>query len=215
MTRTRNRPLAAGRIPAWHALVMGAVFNAVAFLVLWAWANLLAAGLTLLASAIYVGVYTMWLKRTTPQNIVIGGASGAIPPLVGWAAATGRLDWTAIGLFLVIFLWTPTHFWALAQLGRRDYERAGIPMMPVVRSLAATKRQSVLYAALTAAASLIPVVTGAAGTVYLVGAALLGGGFVVVALLDLARRGWTRRVFAYSIAYLAALFTLFAATTVL
>jgi protoheme IX farnesyltransferase len=210
MTRTTARPVPAGRIPAWHALTLGVVFNSVAFVVLWAWANLLAAGLAMLASAIYVGVYTMWLKRATPQNIVIGGASGAIPPLVGWAAATGSLDWTALGLFLVIFLWTPTHFWALAQLGRRDYERAGVPMMPVVRSLLATKRQSLVYACLTAAASLIPFATGAVGFGYLVGAVLLGAGFVGISTLDLLRSGWTRRVFAFSIVYLAVLFTLFA-----
>lgn len=212
MTRTSLRPLPAGRIPGWHALVMGAVFNLVAFLVLWAWTNLLAAGLALLASLIYVVVYTAWLKRTTPQNIVIGGAAGAIPPLVGWAAVTGSLDVTALALFLLVFFWTPPHFWALALLGRRDYERAGVPMMPVVRTAAATKWQSVGYAGLTAAVSLVPFFTGAVGFVYLAGALVLGAGLVMVTVLDLRRSGWTRRVFAYSISYLAALFMLLALT---
>jgi heme o synthase len=215
MTRTSLRPLPAGRIPAWHALAMGIAFNAVAFLVLWAWANLLAACLALLASLIYVFVYTAWLKRTTPQNIVIGGAAGAIPPLVGWAATTGSLDLTALALFLLVFFWTPPHFWALALLGRRDYERAGVPMMPVVRSAGATRRQSLGYAALTAAVSLVPYFTGAVGPVYLAGALLLGGGLVAVTVFDLRRPGWTRRVFAYSISYLAAVFTLLALTAAL
>src|SRR5207302_710139 len=134
-----------------------------------AYANLLAAGLTLLATLIYVFVYTIWLKRATPQNIVIGGAAGAIPPLVGWAAVTGRLDLTAISLFLVIFLWTPPHFWALAQMVARDYREAGVPMMPVVRSDAFTKRQSFGYAIATVAVSLVPFFTGAVGPVYLAG----------------------------------------------
>ena len=212
MTRTSVRPIPAGRIPGWHALVMGVVFNAVAFLVLWTWANLLAACLALLASLIYVFVYTAWLKRSTPQNIVIGGAAGAIPPLVGWAAVTGSLDLTALALFALIFFWTPPHFWALALLGRRDYERAGVPMMPVLHSATATRRQSLAYAAVTAAVSLVPFFTGAVGLVYLGGALLLGAGLVAVTVLDLRRSGWTRRVFAYSISYLAALFTLLALT---
>src|SRR5205085_4630801 len=137
--------------------------NMVAFAVLWVGANLLAASLALLATLIYVFVYTIWLKRSTPQNIVIGGAAGAIPPLVGWAAVTGRLDLTALSLFLVIFLWTPPHFWALAQMIRRDYERAGIPMMPVVAGQGPTKRQSLVYAVVTLACSLVPFFTGAEG----------------------------------------------------
>src|SRR5947209_17836288 len=116
MSRTRRRPLPDGRIPAHHALVMGIVLNAVAFIVLAAWANVLAASLALLGTVIYLFVYTFWLKRSTPQNIVIGGAAGAIPPLVGWAAATGSLDATALAFFGVIFFWTPPHFWALAQV---------------------------------------------------------------------------------------------------
>ena len=210
MARTRRRPVPAGRIPGWHALALGIAMNAVAFAVLWAWANLLAASLALAATLIYVFVYTIWLKRTTPQNIVIGGAAGAIPPLVGWAAVTGGLDLTAWSLFLVIFLWTPPHFWALAQLIARDYRQAGVPMMPVVHSPRSTKRQSVGYALATALVSLVPFLTGDAGRLYLGGAVLLGGGLVAVSVLDLHGRRWTVPLFAYSIAYLAALFTILA-----
>jgi len=211
MTRTRRRPVPDGRIPASHALAMGIGMNVVAFGVLWAWANLAAAALALAATLIYVFVYTIWLKRSTPQNIVIGGAAGAIPPLVGWAAQTGHLDLTAWSLFLVIFLWTPPHFWALAQLIARDYRQAGVPMMPVVSSARSTKRQSVGYAAATVVVSLVPYLTGDAGTVYLVGAVVLGVGLVGVSVLDLRGRRWTVPLFAYSIAYLAALFTVLAA----
>jgi protoheme IX farnesyltransferase len=211
MLRTRRRPLPAGRIPPWHALVMGIGLNVVAFAVLWAGANLLAAALALGGTLIYVFVYTVWLKRNTPQNIVIGGAAGAVPPLVGWAAATGHLDATALALFGVIFFWTPPHFWALAQMIKTDYARANVPMLPVVvggdRS---AKRQSVVYAVLTAAVSVIPFFTGKAGAIYLAGAVMLGLGLVAITALDLQGRGWTRRVFTYSITYMALLFMLFA-----
>ena len=213
MARTRRRPIPDGRIPGWHALLLGIVFNLIAFAVLWAGANLLAAALAALATLIYVFVYTIWLKRSTPQNIVIGGAAGAIPPLVGWAAVTGSLDLTALSLFGVIFLWTPPHFWALAQLLARDYRQAGVPMMPVVASTASTKRQSVAYAVATVAVSLVPYFTGDAGWVYLAGALLLGMGLVGVSILDLRGRRWTAPLFAYSIAYLAALFTVLALAT--
>ncbi len=210
MTRTRRRPVPAGRIPAWHALALGIALNMAAFAVLWAFANLLSAALALLGAAIYVFVYTMWLKRSTPQNIVIGGAAGAIPPLVGWAAASGRLDVTALAFFGVVFFWTPPHFWALAQLIKADYARANVPMLPVVAGERTAKRQSIVYAALTLAVSVIPFFTGAAGAVYLAGALVLGIGLVGISVLDLEGRRWTRRVFAYSIAYLALLFVLFA-----
>ncbi|HEY8855150.1 MAG TPA: heme o synthase [Candidatus Dormibacteraeota bacterium] len=210
MSRTRRRPLPDGRIPAWHALALGIVLNALAFAVLWWGANLLAAGLALLGALIYVFVYTVWLKRTTPQNIVIGGAAGAIPPLVGWAAATGRLDLTAFALFAVIFFWTPPHFWALAQLIKADYARARIPMLPVVSGERTAKRQSVGYAVLTAIVSVIPFFTGSAGDVYMAGAVVLGVGLVGMTVLDLSGRRWTRRLFAYSLIYVALLFGLFA-----
>ena len=210
MSRTSRRPLPAGRIPAWHALVIGIVLNVVAFAVLWAGANLLAAALALLGTLIYVFVYTIWLKRYTPQNIVIGGAAGAVPPLVGWAAATGHLDATALALFGVIFFWTPPHFWALAQMIKTDYARAKIPMLPVVGGDGSAKRQSIVYAALTLAASVVPFFTGSAGAIYLAGATVLGVGLVGITVLDLRGRRWTRSVFTYSITYMALLFALFA-----
>jgi len=210
MTRTRRRPLPAGRITPWHALVIGVVLNVIAFAVLWAGANLLAAALALGGTLIYVFVYTIWLKRYTPQNIVIGGAAGAVPPLVGWAAATGHLDATALALFGVIFFWTPPHFWALAQMIKSDYARANIPMLPVVGGDASAKRQSIVYAALAVVASVIPFFTGSAGAIYLGGAAVLGIGLLGITVLDLKGRRWTRRVFTYSITYMALLFTLFA-----
>jgi len=215
MRRTRRRPIPAGRIPAWHALALGITMNVLAFLVLLALANLLAAALAMAGTLIYVFVYTLWLKRWTTQNIVIGGAAGAVPPLVGWAAVTGRLDATAVSLFLVIFFWTPPHFWALAQMIRGDYERANIPMMPVVAGQGPTKRQSLAYALVTLGVSLVPFLTHAEGRVYLAGAALLGLGLVALAALDLAARGWTRRLYAYSSLYLAALFVLLAVGTFL
>src|SRR5438034_367559 len=178
MYRTRRRPLPNGRIPAWHALAIGIALNILAFAVLWAGANLLAASLALAGSLIYVFVYTMWLKRSTPHNIVIGGAAGAVPPLVGWAAATGRLDITALALFGVIFFWTPPHFWALAQMIKADYARAQVPMLPVVAGEQSAKRQSIVYAVLTAAVSVVPFFTGSAGPVYLAGAIVLGVGLV-------------------------------------
>ena len=210
MGRTRRRPLPAGRIPAWHAIAIGIVLNVLAFAVLWAGANLLAAALALLGTLIYVFVYTIWLKRSTPQNIVIGGAAGAVPPLVGWAAATGHLDLTAFALFGVVVFWTPPHFWALAQIIKADYARAHIPMLPVVSGEQSAKRQSVVYAVLTAAVSVIPFFTGLAGEVYMAGAVVLGVGLVGLTVLDLSGRRWTRRLFAYSILYLALLFILFA-----
>jgi protoheme IX farnesyltransferase len=210
MNRTRRRPIPGGRIPAWHAVALGVVLNVIAFLVLWLGANVLAASLALLGTLIYVFVYTVWLKRTTPNNIVIGGAAGAIPPLVGWAAATGRLDLTAFALFAVIFFWTPPHFWALAQVIKADYARARIPMLPVVSGAQAAKRQSVGYAVMTTIVSVIPFFTGSAGDVYLAGAVVLGVGLVGMTVLDLSGRRWTRRLFAYSLVYVALLFGLFA-----
>jgi len=210
MSRTRSRPIPGGRVPAWHALAIGIALNAIAFAVLWTWANLLAASLALAGTLIYVFVYTIWLKRSTPQNIVIGGAAGAMPPLVGWAAVTGRLDLTALALFGVIFFWTPPHFWALAQVIKADYARARIPMLPVVAGEGSAKRQSVVYAILTAGVSVIPFFTGFAGAIYLAGAIVLGLGLVTISVLDLRGRRWTRRLFTYSIVYVGLLFGLFA-----
>jgi protoheme IX farnesyltransferase len=212
MNRTRRRPLPEGRIPAWHALALGIALVALSFVVLWIGANLLAASLALAGALVYVFVYTMWLKRSTPQNIVIGGAAGAVPPLVGWAAATGRLDLTALAFFGVIFFWTPPHFWALAQLLKNDYARANIPMLPVVAGERSAKKQTLVYAVLTAAVSTIPFFTGSAGAVYLAGAIVLGIGLVGIALLDLEGRRWTRRLWTYSMVYVALLFLVFAAS---
>jgi heme o synthase len=210
MSRTHLRPLPAGRIPPWHALAIGIGLNVLAFGILWTGANLLAAGLALAGTLIYVCVYTIWLKRSTPQNIVIGGAAGAVPPLVGWAAATGHLDLTAFALFAVIFFWTPPHFWAIALMIKTDYNRAHIPMLPAIGGERSAKRQSVIYAALTAAVSVVPFFTGSAGVIYLAGAGVLGIGLVGITVLDLKGRRWTRRVFTYSLVYVALLFTLFA-----
>ncbi len=210
MTRTRRRPIPDGRIPAWHALVIGIALVVLSFAVLSAWANLLAAALALAGALIYVFVYTIWLKRWTPLNIVIGGSAGAVPPLVGWAAATGRLDFTALALFGVIFFWTPPHFWALAQMINSDYARAKVPMLPSVAGNRTAKRQSVVYAVLTAIVSVVPFFTGSAGTIYFAGATVLGLGLVAMTVLDLSGRRWTRRVFTYSIVYVALLFGLFA-----
>ena len=210
MNRTRRRPLPDGRIPPWHALAIGVALVALSFAVLWAGANLLAASLALAGALTYVFVYTMWLKRSTPQNIVIGGAAGAVPPLVGWAAATGHLDLTALALFAVIFFCTPPHFWALAQLIKGDYARAKIPMLPVVAGDRSAKRQTVVYAALTVLVSLVPFFTGSAGSVYLAGAIMLGVGLVGISVLDLEGKRWTRRLWTYSMVYVALLFAVFA-----
>jgi heme o synthase len=210
MNRTRRRPLPEGRIPARNALTLGISLVALSFAVLWAGANLLAASLALAGALVYVFVYTMWLKRTSPQNIVIGGAAGAVPPLVGWAAATGSVDLTALALFGVIFFWTPPHFWALAQLIKADYARAHIPMLPVVAGEHKTKRQTLVYTVLTAVVSTIPFFTGSAGAVYLAGAIVLGIGLVGIALLDRDGRRWTRRLWTYSMVYVALLFLVFA-----
>jgi protoheme IX farnesyltransferase len=151
----------------------------------------------------------MWLKRSTPQNIVIGGAAGAMPPLVGWAAASGRLDLTALAFFGVVFFWTPPHFWALAQMIKNDYARANVPMLTVVAGDQSARRQSIVYAVLTVAVSLVPFFTGAAGAVYLAGAIVLGMGLLGITLLNLEGKRWTRRLWTYSMVYLALLFAVF------
>ena len=210
MHRTRGRPIPDGRIPPWHALAIAVALELAAFGVLAAGANLTAACLAIGGAAIYVLVYTAWLKRSTPQNIVIGGAAGAIPPLVGWAAVTGGLDATALSLFAFVFLWTPPHFWSLAQMIGDDYSRARVPMMPIVAGAQAAKRRSSVYAALAAVAALVPFFTGAAGQVYLIGAATLGIAFVAITMLDLQGPRWTPRVFRFSLVYMAGLFVLLA-----
>ncbi len=208
MRRTRQRPLPAHAIAPEHALRFGFVMGAIAFYFLAVTVNVLAALLALSAIAFYVFVYTMWLKRTTEQNIVIGGAAGAVPALVGWAAVTGTLAWPAVVLFAIVFVWTPPHFWALAMRFSGDYAAAGVPMLPVVRGEAETRRQILLYSLVLFATTLVLVPVGHMGPVYTAAAIVLGGSFVYRALqvwrsADDAR---TRRLFSFSILYLAGLF---------
>jgi protoheme IX farnesyltransferase len=206
--RTRARPLAAERMPASRALEFGLTLSAFSFVLLASLVNVLAAVLALVGNLFYVLVYTRWLKRTTPQNIVIGGAAGAVPPLVGWAAATGNLTLPALWLFLIVFFWTPPHFWALALLIRRDYEAARIPMLPVVRGVRETTRQIVLYSLVLVAITVVPFVWGTLGLVYLVAALTLGGAFLLLAV-RLRREATPRQasvLFHFSLLYLALLF---------
>jgi protoheme IX farnesyltransferase len=207
MYRTRSRPIPAGRVPARNALVFGVILNMLAFLLIAGRANLLAAGLTLAATLFYVLVYTMALKRTTPQNIVIGGAAGAFPPLIGWSAVTGSLDLTAIYLFCIVFFWTPPHFWALALRLEGDYGRANVPMLPQVHGRVETARQMLLYSVVLVAISMLLGFRGF-GLAYFLGAAGLGGVLVGMCVATLREKGnrWARRTFTYSILYLALLF---------
>jgi heme o synthase len=210
--RTRARPVAAGRVVPPRALEFGLVLSALSFVLLASTINLLTALLALSGTFGYVLVYTGWLKRTTPQNIVIGGAAGAIPPLVGWAAATGDLTLPALFLFLIVFFWTPPHFWALALLIKRDYAAAGIPMLPVVRGDRETVRQILLYSFVLAAVTLLPFLWGGAGVAYLGVALALDACFVVMALrlcrhITRARAG---TLFHFSLLYLALLFVMLA-----
>ena len=165
-----------GRIEPRQALAFGVVLGVASFIFLATTVNVLSASLALLALLFYVFVYTMWLKRSSMQNIVIGGAAGAIPPLVGWAAVTGSLNLTAVFLFAVVFYWTPPHFWALSLLLKNDYSRAGVPMMPVVQGDRQTRYQIVLYTIVLCLVTVLPVLTGSFGAIYLGGAAVLDGG---------------------------------------
>jgi protoheme IX farnesyltransferase len=206
--RTRTRPVAADRIPPSRALEFGLALSAFSFVLLASAVNVLTAALALVGNLFYVLVYTRWLKRATPQNIVIGGAAGAVPPLVGWAAATGNLTLPALWLFLIVFLWTPPHFWALALLIRRDYEAARVPMLPVVRGERETARQILLYAVALVGVTLVPFVWGPLGLAYLTAAVALGGLFIWLAL-KLWRERTPKRaatLFHYSLLYLALLF---------
>jgi protoheme IX farnesyltransferase len=208
MARTATRPVPSGRVAPGAALAYGIALAALSFLVLSVAVNLLSACLALAGFLGYVFVYTAWLKRSTPQNIVIGGAAGAVPPLVGWAAVTGHVDPTALYLFAIVFYWTPPHFWALSLLMKDEYARVGIPMMPVVHGETETRRQILLYTGLLLVLTLLPVVFGFFGLVYAAAALLLGGGFVSLAL-RLQRRADRRsalRTYLFSLAYLALLF---------
>ncbi|HXY84917.1 MAG TPA: heme o synthase [Gaiellaceae bacterium] len=206
--RTRARPVAAERMPPTYALEFGLALSAFSFVLLASAVNVLTAALALVGNLFYVLVYTGWLKRATPQNIVIGGAAGAVPPLVGWAAATGNLALPALWLFLIVFLWTPPHFWALALLLRDDYAAARIPMLPVVRGERVTTRQIVLYSGALVAITAAPFVAGTFGLGYLVAALALGAVFVGLAFrlrVDTTRRR-AALLFHYSLLYLALLF---------
>ena len=208
MQRTANRPVASGRVSPAAGLAFGIGLGAAAFVLLATTVNPLAAGLSLCGLLGYVLVYTLWLKRSTPQNIVIGGAAGAVPPLVAWAAVTGGLTGTPLYLFAIVFFWTPPHFWALSLLMKDEYARAGVPMLPVVRGERETRRQILLYTVLLYAVSQLPFCAGAFGATYLVASVLLGAGFIygAVRLLRRPERRNALRLYLYSLAYLAALF---------
>jgi protoheme IX farnesyltransferase len=208
MVRTKDRPIPSGRISPGAAWRFGIVLAIASVVLLGTTVNWLAAGLSFGGFVGYVGVYTIWLKRRTPQNIVIGGAAGAMPPLVGWAAATGHIGWSAIFLFAVVFYWTPPHFWALSLLMKDEYAAAGVPMMPVVRGERETRRQILIYAVLLYAVSQLPFCAGERGGVYLVASMLLGIGFVYGALrlYRLATRRAALQLYLFSLAYLALLF---------
>jgi protoheme IX farnesyltransferase len=208
MSRTRQRPVAGQRVSPNKALAFGIALNVIAFAILITWTNLLAALLTLSATLFYVFVYTGWLKRTTPQNIVIGGAAGAIPPLVGWAAVTGGLDLPAIYLFAIVFFWTPPHFWALSLLIKDDYAEAGIPMLPVVTTVEHTALQIFFYTLALVGLTIMFGLTTAVGLVYLGSALVLGAVFVGMAgqLMRNYTRNGAKNVYLYSLLYLALLF---------
>jgi heme o synthase len=211
MTRTAARPIPAGRLLPGEALAFGITLAVGAVVVLGLLVNVVAAALLALSIAFYVFVYTMWLKRLTPQNIVIGGAAGALPPMIGWAAATGSIAIEPILLFLIIFFWTPPHFWALSLFRAEDYARAGVPMLPVVAGEAETRRQILLYALILAPLGAAPWFFGYAGPIYGVVAVAAGAAFVALALrLRAERHGYaaSKRMFAFSILYLFLLFAM-------
>jgi protoheme IX farnesyltransferase len=205
MRRTKTRPLAAGRISISAALVFGGATGIIAFALLIVTVNPLAAWLALAGNVFYVFIYTMWLKRRTPLNIVIGGAAGAIPPLVGWAAVTGSLGWPAVALFLLIFLWTPPHFWALALMTNIDYDKANIPMLPNVAGVVRTKQEIFVYSLALVGMSLALYPLHVMGPCYFGAAAVLGGIFIYHAAKMFGDPGkrWPRALFQYSLLYLA------------
>jgi protoheme IX farnesyltransferase len=217
MERTKGRPLVTGAMTPRAATVFAVVIEAVSFLVLWTWVNLLSALLALSATAFYVFIYTLWLKRRSKQNIVIGGAAGAVPVLIGWSAVTNSLDWTPVVLFAVIFIWTPPHFWALAVRYRDDYEAADVPMLPVVASLKRTTLEILVYTIVLWAASLLVGPVAELGWIYAVGALVLGALFTyyaaylfVLARSDRADVARAMRLFHFSISYLTVLFVMMA-----
>jgi protoheme IX farnesyltransferase len=208
MARTATRPVPSGRVAPTAALVFGCTLAVLSLVELSIAVNPLAAALSFSGFLGYVFVYTVWLKRRTPQNIVIGGAAGAVPPLVGWAAVTGSVSGTAVILFFIVFFWTPPHFWALSLLMKGEYEKVGVPMLPVVRGEAETRRQILLYSVLLYAVTQLPFCAGGFGAIYLVASLVLGLGFIggAVRLYRRADRSSALRLYLYSLAYLALLF---------
>jgi protoheme IX farnesyltransferase len=208
MARTAERPVASGRVAPGAALAFGCTLAALSLLELTLTVNPLAAGLSFAGFLGYVFVYTVWLKRRTPQNIVIGGAAGAVPPLVGWAAVRGSVGGTAVILFFIVFFWTPPHFWALSLLMKDEYSKVGIPMLPVVRGEEETRRQILLYSVLLYAVTQLPFCAGGFGAIYLVASLLLGVVFVAGAVRLYRRRDRRSalRLYLFSLAYLALLF---------
>ena len=212
MSRTANRPIPAGRMERDHALAFGLVLSAFSVALLGLATNYLAAGLLAFTIFFYAVVYTMWLKRSTPQNIVIGGAAGAFPPMIGWAAVTGTVSVESVVLFLIIFLWTPPHFWALALYKQGDYGAAGVPMLPNVAGERATKIQILIYSVLLVGATFVPSFTGFMGPIYTFVALVTGAGFVWLAWVlfrttdNVAMKRAGRSLFTYSLSYLAVIF---------
>ncbi len=217
MSRTASRPVPSGAVPRDEALAMGIIMSLVSVLLMWLASNWLAAGLLAFSIFYYGVIYTMWLKRSTPQNIVIGGGAGAFPPVIGWAAATGNMPVDAWILFAIIFFWTPPHFWALSLLAHREYAKVAVPMLPVTHGARATRHQIFLYTLVLVAVSLTPLLTGLGGQLYAASAILLGAVFIYHAVV-LLRSGAgdpeaapadmkkARMTFAFSILYLFALF---------
>jgi protoheme IX farnesyltransferase len=209
MKRTQNRPIPSGRVSPGEALGFGISLSVASVAVMGLAVNVTAAALLALTIGFYVFIYTMWLKRRTPQNIVIGGAAGAFPPMIGWAAVTGDISIASLIMFAIIFFWTPPHFWALSLFTTEDYKAAGVPMLPVVAGEAETRRQILLYSLLLAPLGAAPVFVGMNGWLYGIVAVALGAVFVALAVLVWRRRRLAeKRLFAFSIFYLAALFLL-------
>jgi protoheme IX farnesyltransferase len=211
MKRTRRRPLPTGHLDAWQAILFAGLLGISSMLILVYLVNPLTAWLTLASLIGYAGIYTMFLKRATPQNIVIGGAAGAAPPILGWTAITGHVSADALILFLIIFTWTPPHFWALAIARREDYARVNMPMLPVTHGPAFASLQALLYTILLVAVSLLPALTGMSGALYLAGAVILGGIFLYYAIaqqINPRNPILSMKMFKFSITYLMALFAL-------
>ena len=217
MSRTATRPIPSGRVPREAALSFGLILSGVSVMLMWMATNTVAAALLALSIVYYAGIYTMWLKRSTPQNIVIGGGAGAFPPVIGWAAVTGGTSLDAWILFAIIFFWTPPHFWALSLLANKEYAKAGVPMLPVTHGAAATRRQILAYTVVLAVTAALPILTGLGGWIYAVVSTVLAACFVFLALRVLRSRAGEAEggpadrkaafgLFGFSILYLFALF---------